>query len=398
MILGAVGTGKTSACMYPYVDQLLRWRAQDPAQKVGGLVLEVKGDFCHQVRGILRRAGREDDYLEIGLDTGVLLQPATQRSGPLRRRVRDCQPAEQSVRTRQGTVLAAGVHGSPEVRHLAAADHRRIHDAVGGLPFHHQRRAHRPEHPRAEGAVPRPARSVWPYPTRDYEMQVRQSAVDTLESRWDRHRWRIRTAPNSKAISSLTTFRSRCAKGTRGDLRGPPASARSHRSVVPRSLDEARWKVKASIVEGVVVFLSLFDENPAVFRAFCPPRSAYANPPQPGNRAHCRPLDDLLEEGQRPRAEFPRGFESRVGARSGSHAQARFPARRAQPHPEDLGQPAGRMARHSLCRRRIPRLCDGGRNRSDRRRARLRAVAPGTADSDRGDAEHQLLAIGIGRR
>ena len=25
MILGAVGTGNTSACMYPYVDQLLRW-------------------------------------------------------------------------------------------------------------------------------------------------------------------------------------------------------------------------------------------------------------------------------------------------------------------------------------------------------------------------------------
>ncbi|HZD85816.1 MAG TPA: hypothetical protein VE052_07870, partial [Gemmatimonadaceae bacterium] len=38
MILGAVGSGKTSACMYPYVQQLLRWRAQDPAQKLGGLV------------------------------------------------------------------------------------------------------------------------------------------------------------------------------------------------------------------------------------------------------------------------------------------------------------------------------------------------------------------------
>ena len=46
MILGAVGTGKTSACMYPYVDQLLRWKADDPARKLGGLVLEVKGDFC----------------------------------------------------------------------------------------------------------------------------------------------------------------------------------------------------------------------------------------------------------------------------------------------------------------------------------------------------------------
>jgi hypothetical protein len=71
LILGAVGTGKTSACMYPYVDQLLRWKAGDPDRKVGGLVLEVKGDFCHQVRRMLRGAERESDYLEIGLTTGV---------------------------------------------------------------------------------------------------------------------------------------------------------------------------------------------------------------------------------------------------------------------------------------------------------------------------------------
>ncbi len=30
-------------------------------------MLEVKGDFCHQVRGILEEAGRGEDYLEIGL-------------------------------------------------------------------------------------------------------------------------------------------------------------------------------------------------------------------------------------------------------------------------------------------------------------------------------------------
>ena len=74
-ILGAVGTGKTSACMYPYVDQLLRWRAQDPERKVGGLVLEVKGDFCRQVRTMLVNAGRGDDYLEIGLTTGYCYNP-----------------------------------------------------------------------------------------------------------------------------------------------------------------------------------------------------------------------------------------------------------------------------------------------------------------------------------
>src|SRR5216683_462845 len=75
MILGAVGTGKTSACMYPYVNQLLRWRADDPDRKLGGLVLEVKGDFCHQVRSMLAQAGRHDDYLEVGLDTGVCYNP-----------------------------------------------------------------------------------------------------------------------------------------------------------------------------------------------------------------------------------------------------------------------------------------------------------------------------------
>src|SRR5688572_4775167 len=75
MVLGAVGSGKTSACMYPYVQQLLRWRAHHPAQKLGGLVLEVKGDFCSQVRRILADAGREKDYLEIGLDTGVCYNP-----------------------------------------------------------------------------------------------------------------------------------------------------------------------------------------------------------------------------------------------------------------------------------------------------------------------------------
>ena len=67
LVVGAVGTGKTAACMYPFARQLLSWQADDPGRRAGALVLEVKGDFCHQVRRILGEAGREDDYLEIGL-------------------------------------------------------------------------------------------------------------------------------------------------------------------------------------------------------------------------------------------------------------------------------------------------------------------------------------------
>ena len=67
-IFGAVGTGKTSACMYPFAEQILSWQAGDEKRKAGALVLEVKGDFCYKVQGILAKANRESDYVEIGID------------------------------------------------------------------------------------------------------------------------------------------------------------------------------------------------------------------------------------------------------------------------------------------------------------------------------------------
>ena len=75
LIVGAIGSGKTSACMYPYVEQLLAYRADDPRARSAGLVLEVKGDFCRQVRDILERHGRGDDYVEVSLDSPYRYNP-----------------------------------------------------------------------------------------------------------------------------------------------------------------------------------------------------------------------------------------------------------------------------------------------------------------------------------
>ena len=61
------GSGKTSACLYPFAELLLSWQAGRPGRRASALVLEVKGDFCHAVRRTLTEAGRGDDYLEIGL-------------------------------------------------------------------------------------------------------------------------------------------------------------------------------------------------------------------------------------------------------------------------------------------------------------------------------------------
>ena len=67
-IFGAVGSGKTSACMNPFARQLLGWQAGDEKKRAAALVLEVKGDFCHDIRQILVEAGRGQDYIELGMD------------------------------------------------------------------------------------------------------------------------------------------------------------------------------------------------------------------------------------------------------------------------------------------------------------------------------------------
>ena len=67
-IFGAVGSGKTSACMHPFARQLLGWQATNPKKRAAALILEVKGDFCYDIREILEKAGREDDYMELSMD------------------------------------------------------------------------------------------------------------------------------------------------------------------------------------------------------------------------------------------------------------------------------------------------------------------------------------------
>ena len=68
IIFGAVGTGKTTSCMRPFTEQLVNWQAGNEERKVAGLCLEVKGDFCFDVKRMLRECGREDDYMELNLE------------------------------------------------------------------------------------------------------------------------------------------------------------------------------------------------------------------------------------------------------------------------------------------------------------------------------------------
>ena len=53
LVVGAVGSGKTAACMYPFARQLLCWQADSSTHRASALVLEIKGDFCHKYSSMI---------------------------------------------------------------------------------------------------------------------------------------------------------------------------------------------------------------------------------------------------------------------------------------------------------------------------------------------------------
>ena len=75
IIIGATGAGKTASSMYPFTEQLLGYKAEIPDERLSGIILEVKGDFCGKVRTILKQHGRESDYASISLSSEWAYNP-----------------------------------------------------------------------------------------------------------------------------------------------------------------------------------------------------------------------------------------------------------------------------------------------------------------------------------
>src|SRR5215470_2011815 len=71
LITGATGSAKTSAAQYPFTAQLIHLHAQDPARKMGGLIIDAKGNYADFVRDQCALAGRLADYYEVSLTSGV---------------------------------------------------------------------------------------------------------------------------------------------------------------------------------------------------------------------------------------------------------------------------------------------------------------------------------------
>jgi hypothetical protein len=306
LIVGAIGSGKTSACMYPYVDQLLAYRASDPARKTAGLVLEVKGDFCRQVRDILERHGRADDYVEVSLDSPY-------RYNPLHNDL-DAYALAYGIATLMTNLFGRGKEpfwqqASTNLVKFVILLHQTLDDYVTLFQvYEHVINADKLQARIEEGEKHFRANH------RRIVLDKREHLFTTVLKGWS---WRDDdTGTRTWAEWSADLVDALKAAGIPSTIEDATPPARwtdkvAQFEAIKRWFDDD-WmriepKLRTSIVEGISVFLSLFDDNPRVKYTFCPPKDIY-DPERNPNGIHGRPLPplaDLIEQGKVVALNFP---------------------------------------------------------------------------------------------
>lgn len=309
-ILGAVGSGKTSCCMYPYAEQILAYKADDADQRIGGIILEVKGDFCRKVKQILERHGRGDDYIEISLDSEF-------RYNPLHNDL-DAYALAFNIASLLNNLFGRGKEPFWQqaytnllkfiiLLHKVAYDYVTLFDVYQCAisPPLLEQRIHEAE----EIVMGRHFVSLTP--------QLFGKYAADLAGRGFRH------LPSEDRYVADATPELREFLRTNG-ISSEPRTILDPAHADPDKLAQLeavkRWftedwrriepKLRTSIVEGISVFLSLFDDSPKVKRVFCPKRECYNPEKNAGNR-YGKPLPSfswLIETGKVCALNFPIGM------------------------------------------------------------------------------------------
>ncbi len=75
LITGTIGTGKTSSAMYPFTEQLMKYNSLHINNKLGILILDVKGNYFKQIKQFASKYHLEKDIIEIGLNSKIRYNP-----------------------------------------------------------------------------------------------------------------------------------------------------------------------------------------------------------------------------------------------------------------------------------------------------------------------------------
>lgn len=274
-IVGAVGSGKTAAAMYPLAEQILAFRADDPERRIGGLILEVKGDFCGKVRDILARHRRAEDYVEISLESEY-------RYNPLHNDL-DAYALAYSIASLLNNLFGRGKEPFWQqaytnlvkfiiLLHKVAFDYVTLFDVYECAinPEALERKIAEAERRLLEADSALLTEEEYLKFPRDLE---------PFRFRLDpeSNRYRAAFTPGLAAVLKEKEVQWEAENATR---KSPVSSDKKEQLEAVKRWYEHDWrriepKLRTSIVEGISVFLSLFDDNPSVKRTFCPPAECY---------------------------------------------------------------------------------------------------------------------------
>jgi hypothetical protein len=311
-VFGAIGSGKTSCCLLPFAEQILAYKAADKDKKIGGLVLEVKGDFCRKVRDILARHGRAQDYIEISLESEYCYNPLHNDL--------DAYALAYNIASLLNNLFGRGKEPFWQqaytnlvkfiiLLHKIAYDYVTLFDVYQcaiSPPLVEERIAE------AEDIIlGRQYAALAPkvYGDRIADVAGLGFVHDKKEDRF--------LAPADPELQQILRIR-----GVPFEARTVLDPAQSNPEKMAQLEAVKRWfnddwrriepKLRTSIVEGVSVFLSLFDDNPKVKRVFCPKKECYDLQNNAGNQAG-KPLPSfswLLEQGSVCALNFPIGMNA----------------------------------------------------------------------------------------
>ena len=75
LITGTIGSGKTSSAIYPFVKQLMEYNSKNINDKIAMLILDVKGNFCNQIKTFSNIFNLNNDLIILGLNSNIFYNP-----------------------------------------------------------------------------------------------------------------------------------------------------------------------------------------------------------------------------------------------------------------------------------------------------------------------------------
>jgi hypothetical protein len=306
IIIGAVGSGKTSCCMYPFTDQLLGYRAADPLAKASGLVLEVKGDFCNKVREILAQRGRASDYIEISIDSEWAYNPLYNDL--------DGYALAYGIASLLNNLFGKGKEPFWQqaytnlikfiiILHQVGFGYVTLFDVYESAisPEVFEKKMRQAE----ENIVGKTFLAVSRETFQPHAHELAEVGFDADETG---QLYRVLDSAKAREVlQKLAIEPSVQQESVQGavdpDRKEQLDSVKRWYNGDWKNLDK---KLQSSIVEGISVFLSLFDDNPRIKRTFCPPAELYREgATQVSGRKPLPPIATLLEEGKIIALNFP---------------------------------------------------------------------------------------------